>query len=57
MKAKDLIRVLKENGWELLRHGANHDIYTNGTYNISVPRHREIKERTAKIILQEAGIE
>lgn len=57
MKKKDLIKVLKENGWEFLRHGANHDIYTNGTYNIALPRHREIRERTAKIILQEAGIE
>jgi mRNA interferase HicA len=57
MKQNALIKILKKNGWELLRHGANHDIYTNGTYNIAVPRHKEIKERTAHIILQEAGIE
>lgn len=57
MKQKDLVKVLKRNGWILLRHGSNHDIYTNGSYNISVPRHKEVKERTASGILDEAGIE
>lgn len=57
MKQADLVRLLKKGGWKLLRHGANHDIYTNGVYNIAVPRHRELKERTAKGILKEAGIE
>ena len=31
--------------------------YTNGEYNIAVPRHKEIKERTARGIMTEAGIE
>lgn len=57
MKQKVLIKILNNNGWFLLRHGSNHDIYSNGSYNISVPRHKEIKERTACGILSEAGIE
>lgn len=57
MKKKDLIKLLKKNGWVLLRNGSNHDIYSNGSYNISVPRHKEIKEITARGILSEAGIE
>lgn len=57
MKQIDLIKILKKNGWYFLRHGGNHDVYTNGVYNISILRHKEVKERTAKDILKEAGIE
>lgn len=57
MKRKDLEKALSKNGWYLLRHGANHDIFTNGESNIAVPRHKELKERTAHGILKEAGIE
>lgn len=27
MKQRDLIKLLKKNGWEFDHHGANHDIY------------------------------
>lgn len=30
MKRKDLIDLLKRNGWWFKRSGGNHDIYTNG---------------------------
>ncbi len=30
MKQKDLIKLLKKNGWWMLREGSNHSIYTNG---------------------------
>ncbi len=56
MKQKDLIDVLKQNGFELYRHGSNHDIYRKGKNSIAVPRHREINEETAKGILKEAGL-
>jgi len=36
------------------RHGLRHDIWTNGEYEIAVPRHNEINEYTAKAILKEA---
>lgn len=56
MKRKDLERILKEHGYILENHGGNHDIFSNGNKKIPVPRHKEIKENTAKDILKEAGI-
>lgn len=52
MKRTDLIRKLKKNGWWLLRHGANHDIYTNGTLSVAIPRHGEINEKLAQAIVR-----
>ena len=52
MKRKDLIKRLTANGWWLLRSGANHDIYTNGTRCEPIPRHSEIKEQLAKSIIR-----
>lgn len=51
MKRRDFIKLLERNGWHLLRNGANHDIYTNGTSIEPVPRHREIDEKLVKAIM------
>ena len=56
MKRADLIRALEQNGWYLLRNGANHDIYTNGVNMEPIPRHREVREALAQKILKRAGI-
>ena len=56
MKQTDLIKILKKNGYEFSRHGGNHDVYVKDSTKIAVPRHREVKEFTAKTILKEAGI-
>lgn len=56
LKQKDLVKILKSNGYYFLRSGGNHDIYTNGEIMIPVPRHKEINEITAKEILKEAGL-
>lgn len=56
MKRSDLIGKLEEKGWYLLRHGANHDIYTDGNRKETIPRHREIPEKLAKTILKRAGM-
>ena len=45
---------LRELGWELVRHGARHDVWSKGEHEIPVPRHNEINEYTAKGILREA---
>jgi hypothetical protein len=45
---------LQRLGWKLDRHGHRHDIWTNGEYEIAVPRHNEINEYTAKAIIKEA---
>jgi hypothetical protein len=33
--------------WRLHRQGANHEIWELGEIRIAIPRHRELKERTA----------
>lgn len=56
MKSRDLIKTLTDNGFELYRHGGSHDIYRKEKIRISVPRHKEINEDTARAILREAGL-
>lgn len=53
MKRKKLEQKLKILGWTLNRHGRRHDIWTNDEYEIVVPRHNEINEYTATVILKE----
>ena len=55
MKRSDLIRLLEQKGWYLLRNGSNHDIYTNGVKKETIPRHREIPEGLARTILKRMG--
>jgi mRNA interferase HicA len=54
MKKRDLERQLSNLGWKFSHHGGSHDIWTNGEKKEAVPRHREIKEYTAKKILKTA---
>jgi predicted RNA binding protein YcfA (HicA-like mRNA interferase family) len=54
VKRRDLEMKLRELGWELVRHGARHDVWSKGEHEIPVPRHNEINEYTAKGILREA---
>jgi predicted RNA binding protein YcfA (HicA-like mRNA interferase family) len=55
MKRRDLEKRLRALGWLLVRHGARHDVWSDGEREIAVPRHNEINEYTAKAILREAG--
>lgn len=52
MKQRDLIRKLESIGFRFERHGGNHDIYKRGNDEEKIPRHREIDERLAKVILK-----
>ncbi|MCI8388168.1 MAG: type II toxin-antitoxin system HicA family toxin [Clostridiales bacterium] len=56
MKTKDLIKLLENNGWKLIRHGGNHDVYGNGNKIESVPRHKETDEMLAKSIIRKHGL-
>lgn len=56
MKTRDLVKLFKKNGWCLLRHGENHDIYTNGKETEEIVRHREMNERLAKAIIRKHGL-
>ena len=50
-------RRLEKDGWHLLRHGSNHDIYRHprrsGT--ITLPRHRAVTPIVARSIAAKAG--
>lgn len=54
MKRKDLEKFLKENGWQTEREGGNHTIWSKSGISLPVPRHKEIKENTAKSIIKQA---
>jgi len=54
MKRKQLENELKKLGWWFLRHGGNHDIWTNGFGQEPIPRHNEINEKLARSILRKA---
>ncbi|MDO4721436.1 MAG: type II toxin-antitoxin system HicA family toxin [Peptostreptococcaceae bacterium] len=56
MKRRDLIRMLEQNGWKLLRNGAKHDVYAKGEKMEAVPRHREIDEMLARAIISRQGL-
>ena len=52
MKRRDLENRLTEHGWWFLRHGGEHDVWTDGEREEAIPRHREINERLARAILR-----
>jgi len=52
VKTKDLVDLLKRNGWRFKRHGANHDIYVKDGKRESIVRHRETDEDLAKAIIK-----
>jgi len=54
MKRRELEKELKKLGWWFVRHGGNHDIWTNGDLQEPIPRHNEINERLAQSILRKA---
>ena len=52
MKQRDLIKKLENAGFVFERHGGNHDIYRRGNDIEKAPRHKEINEMLAKIIIR-----
>jgi mRNA interferase HicA len=55
MKLRDLKLALRNLGWWFLREGGNHEVWTNGTRTVAVPRHTEVPEGTARRILKDAS--
>jgi len=57
MTKKELVKVLKQNGWKLVRQG-KHEIWGKGGLSIPIPRHAgDIPHGTARNILKRAKIE
>lgn len=59
MKRQHLVRILVQNHCVLVRHGGNHDLSVNVMTGrrAPVPRHSEIKETLARLIMKQPGIE
>jgi len=55
LKHTKLIAEVQAAGFWLKRHGGEHDIFTNGQISVSIPRHKEVNENTAKAILKKVG--
>lgn len=58
MKKKDVVRKLKQAGWQIT-HGAKHDMAKHPDkpgIKIPIPRNTELDEYTAKGILKDAGL-
>ena len=54
MKREKILKYVKEYSAIFLRHGRKHDIYENPRTHefISIPRHTDINEYTAKDIIK-----
>jgi mRNA interferase HicA len=55
LKRRELERRLRDLGWRLLRHGGKHDVWSDGERLELVPRHAEINEKLADVILRRAA--
>lgn len=57
MKDKDLIKLLKKNGWILDRINGSHHIFRKGGVSISVPLHgKDVPTGLLHKILKDAGL-
>jgi mRNA interferase HicA len=56
VKRGDLIRYLEDTGFNLLRGGGRHDIYSNGGKTIPVKRQKVLDRVTANEICKQAGL-
>ncbi|MDR1093441.1 MAG: type II toxin-antitoxin system HicA family toxin [Clostridiales bacterium] len=56
MKGKDLVKLLKKEGWELDRINGSHHIMVKGDKTLSVPCHNtDMKLGTCNALLKQAG--
>jgi mRNA interferase HicA len=56
VKRRDLVKYLQDHGFELIREGKKHAIYSDGRKVIPVKRCREIDRITANEICKQAGL-
>ena len=56
MKCNELIRLLKKNGWFVIRQSGSHVIMRRGSSGCVVPMHSEIKVGTLAGLLRQANV-
>lgn len=55
MKRRQLVKTLLEAGF-ISNGGTNHEHFRKGKITVMVPRHREITDQMAKVILKQARL-
>lgn len=57
MRDKDMLKLLKKNGWALERTSGSHHIMKKGSKTIPVPVHgKDLKKGLENAILKQAGL-
>ena len=58
MKAKDIIKILREEGWEILRQEGSHLQMGKGDARTTIPQHgsKDVKPGTLANIERQTGI-
>jgi len=58
MTGNELVKLLKQNGWQVERISGSHHIMVKGSKTISVPVHgkKELGKGITQAILKQAGI-
>lgn len=56
VKRKDIVRPPEANGFQLIREGGNHSVYSNGEKMVPVKRHNQFDRITANELCKQAGI-
>ncbi len=57
MKDKDLLKLLKKNGWHIVRVNGSHHILQKGEHTTVVPIHgKDVPPGLLNSILKEAGL-
>jgi mRNA interferase HicA len=51
---REVEQELRQLGWWMARQGTRHEVWTNGSEQEPVPRHREIAENLARKALRSA---
>lgn len=54
MKLRDLMSILNKSGFVIIR-AQKHYVMSNGTQNLTIPRHTEINKFLAKKIIKQAN--
>lgn len=46
----------KQNGWFFIRHGGNHDIWSNGVIKTSLPRHPKFSDALFEALIKKYNL-
>jgi mRNA interferase HicA len=56
MKRRNLMRKFKAKGWYHKRDNGPHEVITDGIHTEAIPRHKEINERLAQMLIKKWGL-